>query len=187
MPMWGMAIAAAAGIAKSELIDKPKAEKRRQFEAEKERWSPWTGQHGQYVSDPDSIGAGLQYGAVGAQIGQGYNQQQEDKKLSESLRGYYDRQGNMGKEFKAAGGAGDTMQKPGTTLEPDVSATPGRSPASANAEPAWFYGDNPSPYAQPSKSMLGAQPDSTAGYKALYDSGVNPDAPSYFKSPNPWR
>lgn len=57
-------------------------------------------------------------------------------------------------------------------------------PGARASEPSWFFGDNPAPYSQPAMgSMYGAQPDSTSGYKSLYDSGKSGDAESYFHSP----
>lgn len=69
-PLTLAAIMAAVGVGKSELIDRPQAERQRKMEAAKARWSPWTGIAPGSVKEPDAFGAALQGGLTGAMMGQ---------------------------------------------------------------------------------------------------------------------
>lgn len=51
--------------------NKAEADKQRNFESVKEAMSPWTGQHGNYVANPNAMGTMIQGGLTGAQFGQG--------------------------------------------------------------------------------------------------------------------
>jgi hypothetical protein len=66
----------AAGVLKSEAIDRPAADRKRKAEAAKTRYSPWTGMQGSNVDDPDSVGSGMNWGMAGATLGQSMDQQQ---------------------------------------------------------------------------------------------------------------
>lgn len=78
-----MVAAAAIGIAKSEFIDRPKEERQRKLAAETQRYSPWTGLQAGGVQEADPLGSALAFGATGAQISNGMQQQQINNKLAE--------------------------------------------------------------------------------------------------------
>jgi hypothetical protein len=69
MPITGLALATIAGLAKSEIIDKPKAERQRKLAAETQRWSPWTGLKAGAIQEADPFGTALQFGSTGAMMG----------------------------------------------------------------------------------------------------------------------
>ncbi len=71
MALTGLAIAAAIGLAKSELVDKPKEQRQRKLASETQRNSPWTGLQANPIQEADPIGTAMQFGATGAQIGAG--------------------------------------------------------------------------------------------------------------------
>lgn len=68
---WGLGIGAGVGLLKNELLDKPQAAIQNKLEAEKERYSPWTHQHGNNVAAPNPFDAALKYGATGALMARG--------------------------------------------------------------------------------------------------------------------
>lgn len=177
MPILGLAIAAAVGVAKGELVDKPKEERKRKLEAEKERWSPWTGVHGQDVNEHDTVGNALQFGAAGAQMGAAINKDKADAALKKSMTGYYDRQGNWGNPMETKAGpdmAGGPMDNSGQKpISPDISEEPMQ--LASKPRSGWLG-------QYPTKPM----PNPTDAYKSLYDSGINPDAPYQDPSQNPW-
>jgi hypothetical protein len=69
-PITLAAILGATGLAKSELIDRPKEERQRKVAAETLRWSPWTGITPAGIKEADPFGSALQGAAVGAMVGQ---------------------------------------------------------------------------------------------------------------------
>lgn len=71
MALTGLAIAAAIGLAKSEMVDKPKEDRQRKLAAETQRNSPWTGLKAGNIQEADPWGTAMQYGATGAQMGAG--------------------------------------------------------------------------------------------------------------------
>lgn len=68
---WGLGIGAGVGLLKNEFIDKPQNAIQNKLEATKERYSPWTGQHGTYTAPPNPFDAALKYGATGALMARG--------------------------------------------------------------------------------------------------------------------
>ena len=71
-PLTIAAIASLAGMGLGALKgseDQKAWKKQTEIEAEKERWSPWTGVHGQSSAQPGMIGPVLQGGLSGAMIG----------------------------------------------------------------------------------------------------------------------
>lgn len=80
MALTGLAIAAAIGLAKSELVDRPKEQRQRKLAGETQRLSPWTGLQAGQIQEADPIGTAMQFGATGAMMGQGY----EASKLNEA-------------------------------------------------------------------------------------------------------
>lgn len=69
MALTGLLIAAAAGAAKSKLIDEPQADRARKLASETQRYSPWTHLKANPVQEPNMLGTAMQYGAAGAQMG----------------------------------------------------------------------------------------------------------------------
>ena len=64
-----------AGLLKSELIDRPQANKQRQLAATTAALSPWTGMTPTMPDEANPLGSMLQGGLAGAQIGQGMQAQ----------------------------------------------------------------------------------------------------------------
>lgn len=81
LPVW-MAL---AGVAKSELIDKPKEERQRKLAAETQRYSPWTGLKANAIQEADPFGTALQFGATGASMSAAQQQADLDKALTDRL------------------------------------------------------------------------------------------------------
>jgi hypothetical protein len=63
-----------AGLLKSELIDRPQANKQRQLAATTAELSPWTGMTPTMPNEANPLGSMLQGGLAGAQIAQGMQQ-----------------------------------------------------------------------------------------------------------------
>jgi hypothetical protein len=62
-------IGAGTGLVKSELIDRPKANKQRKLSATQTELSPWTGRAGGPVDEADPWGAMLKGAGTGASMG----------------------------------------------------------------------------------------------------------------------
>ncbi len=84
MSWWAVGMAV-AGLAKSELIDRPAAEKQRKLAAKTQELSPWTGMEAAPVKEADPFGSGLQFGATGAAIGSAKAAAAADKALADRL------------------------------------------------------------------------------------------------------
>lgn len=69
-PLTLAAVMGAAGLAKSELIDRPREERQRKQAAITARWSPWTGMAPNAIREADPFGSAIQGGLAGAMIGQ---------------------------------------------------------------------------------------------------------------------
>lgn len=69
-PLIVAAIMAAAGALKSEMVDRPAEARKRKQSAEAERWSYFTGKHGDPVKETDTFGTAMQYGMGGMGIGE---------------------------------------------------------------------------------------------------------------------
>ena len=69
MALTAMAIGAALGLAKSELVDQPAAAKQRELAAATQKYSPWTGLKADPVANPNPFDSMLQYGSAGAMMG----------------------------------------------------------------------------------------------------------------------
>ena len=86
---WVAVGVAAVGMAKSEFIDRPAAERQRKLAAQTELYSPWTGMKAGKINEPDTFGAGLKYGATGAMIGNSLADQSIDQeKALENTSGF---------------------------------------------------------------------------------------------------
>lgn len=68
---WVMvAVGVGTGVAKSELVDRPKEDRQRKLAAATQRYSPWTGLKAQPVQEADPFGSALQGGMAGATFAQ---------------------------------------------------------------------------------------------------------------------
>lgn len=83
-PLALMAIMAAVGAAKSELVDRPKEKRQRRLAATTEQFSPWTGKQSQPIQEADPLGSAMQYGATGAMMGSNMENAEAEKKLMEA-------------------------------------------------------------------------------------------------------
>lgn len=82
--MLPLLLGAGAGLLKSELVDKPRANKERELAARTAELSPWTGMSPTMPEEANPMGSMLQGGLAGAQLGQGLqaaNQQEEMLKM----------------------------------------------------------------------------------------------------------
>jgi hypothetical protein len=68
--MLPLLIGAGAGLLKSELIDRPQADRQRKLAATTAALSPWTGMTPEMPQEANPLGSMLQGGLAGAQIGQ---------------------------------------------------------------------------------------------------------------------
>lgn len=121
----------AAGILKSEAIDRPAADRKRKAEAAKTRYSPWTGMQGSSVDDPDTVGAGMNWGMAGAGMGQAMGQQELMQGMATKQGALLDSQ--IGLNNARAGAAGGGVAP---SLYGDI---PRKSPAGANP---WNLGND---------------------------------------------
>ena len=79
-------IGAGVGLAKSELIDRPKEARQRKVNAEIMRWSPWTGMQGEAVNPADPFGSSLTYGLTGYSLGQNAQAAAKSKDAAEAAK-----------------------------------------------------------------------------------------------------
>jgi hypothetical protein len=176
---WGLAIGAAVGLAKEQLVDKPKEDKARTLAAATQKWSPWTGLQAQPIPLADPFGSALQFGATGAQMKEGMDQANTNAALKSSMTNYFNKQGDMatGSNPTASfspGGASGTDDMPAPNAAPPMGSMPGVQ----------------------SKGMLGTKaamnsvPGMMNGYQpntlTPYDLDVNPDASFQDPRQNPW-
>lgn len=90
-------VMAGLGLAKSELIDRPREEEQRRRAAITARWSPWTGMAPGGIQTADPLGSAMEAGLTGAMLSQ--NQQKLDAAKTKDLT-----------EANLAGGSGSTSQ-----------------------------------------------------------------------------
>jgi hypothetical protein len=114
-PLAMMAIGAALGAAKSELSDRPKAEKQRKLEAEKARYSGWTGMQPGAVQEADLFGNALSGGLTGASMAQGMQNQDAWNSFLQGQSGGGAAQGTSPYYFMQNGNQG-MSQNPGTGM-----------------------------------------------------------------------
>lgn len=88
---------AGMGLAKSELVDRPREERQRRQAAITARWSPWTGMAPGAIQEADPFGSAMEAGLTGAMLSQ--NQQKLDAAKAKDLA-----------EIPLTGGAGTTAQ-----------------------------------------------------------------------------
>lgn len=83
------------GLAKSELVDRPKENRQRHLAAETQRYSPWTGLQAGAIKEADPLGSALQYGTTAGSMYSGFKSAQASDKLTNAMSDYY-KQGGMG-------------------------------------------------------------------------------------------
>ena len=96
-------IMAGLGLAKSELVDRPREERQRRQAAITARWSPWTGMAPGGIQEADPLGSAMEAGLTGAMLSQ--NQQKLDAADAAAAAKAKD-----AAEANLAGGAGVTSQ-----------------------------------------------------------------------------
>jgi hypothetical protein len=79
IPLWAALMA--AGVAKSELIDRPKEERQRKLAATTQELSPWTGMQANQIQEADTFGAALQGGTSGLAMGQSMDSADKAREL----------------------------------------------------------------------------------------------------------
>lgn len=84
-PLTMMAIMGALGVAKSELIDRPKEKRQRKLASETEAFSPWTGKSAGAIQEADPFGQALQFGATGASMGSNLQKSKLDGAMADRL------------------------------------------------------------------------------------------------------
>jgi hypothetical protein len=77
------AIGAGIGLAKSELVDRPREERQRKQAGEIMKWSPWTGMAPNAVKEADPFGSALTTGLTGLMVGQATQNPQAAKDVAE--------------------------------------------------------------------------------------------------------
>jgi hypothetical protein len=80
-----IALLAGAGLAKSELVDRPREQEQRRQASITARWSPWTGMSPNAIQYADPFGSAIQGGLTGAMLSQ--NQQKLDAGTADSTSG----------------------------------------------------------------------------------------------------
>lgn len=90
-------VMAGLGLAKSELVDRPREERQRRQAAITARWSPWTGMAPGAIQEADPLGSAMEAGLTGAMLSQ--NQQKLDAGKAKDLA-----------EIPVTGGAGTSPQ-----------------------------------------------------------------------------
>jgi hypothetical protein len=102
-----MVAMAGAGLLKSELVDRPAADRQRKLAAQTQEYSPWTGLKAGAVKEADPIGSALAFGGAGAQVSNGLanqkiNQQMADAATAGAAKPNYN--------FNAGGGSWSPQQ-----------------------------------------------------------------------------
>lgn len=92
---WVIAGMAAAGLAKSEFIDAPKAERQRKLQGEIARYSPWTGMKPTPVKEADPFGSALEFGGTGAAMSHNMKLDDAQSKYYNAAAGSFDRGGGL--------------------------------------------------------------------------------------------
>lgn len=194
MALTGMAVMAALALAKNQLIDQPAADRKRKYEATTAALSPWTGMKSQFVDDPNAIGAVIGGAGAGAAMGSEISK----SNLNDSLAG---NPAISGATAESPLGGDAMSAKLGAQASDFSKSVPSSwSGVSANektsVDPAWFYGNSPSKYSQPSLSSPvdpNAQPDWMSmknpvdKYKTLHQAGLSEKNPEDAWQINPFK
>ena len=97
-------VMAGLGLAKSELIDRPREERQRQQAANTMRYSPWTGMAPNAVQEADPFGSAIQGGLTGAMLSQNQQKLNTEKTLADAKL-------KDAAEVNLTGGAGASPQQ----------------------------------------------------------------------------
>jgi hypothetical protein len=84
-PLSGALIFGGGSLLKHFFFDKPRADRMRTAEAEKERYSPWTGHQEQAIDEPNLGGSMIQGGTAGAMLGANVEAAKAQSKLMDRL------------------------------------------------------------------------------------------------------
>lgn len=193
MALTGMAVMAALALAKNQMIDQPAADRKRKYEANTAALSPWTGMKSEYVQDPNAIGAMIGGAGAGAALGSQISQ----SNLTDSLAGNPAISG-ADASTNSLGGT-DMSAKLGSQASDFSKSTPsswtGVSTSDPSTKDAWFYGQNPSPFTQPSMSSPMSPKDPAWAtlqnqgdkYKSLHAAGLSEKNPEDAWQINPFK
>jgi hypothetical protein len=121
-PLMAAGLMALAGLAKSELVDKPKEGRQREYAAKTLKYSPWTGLTPGAVEEADPLGTAMQWGTTGGQMASNMNMQEA----------YTNRMNTGGSPI----GYGKAIPEAGTREFPKLQPTPLMS---YNSSPWWSY------------------------------------------------
>lgn len=188
MAFTGLAIAAALALAKDKLVDEPAAQRKRKLAAATDRYSPWTGQHGGQVNDPNYIGDAMSAGATGAMIGQGIT---NSNAQNDFLKGMTPSSGvdpNL-KDSNSFMAGQNPYEGANAKLNADAGLkTGGYSNSSLNSaptdeKPSWFFGNGPRNEAAGSlgSTEMQAKLDKMKDpYATLTANGIDPNPPSSY-------
>ena len=80
-------IGAGIGLAKNEIVDKPREKRERELAAKTAMYSPWTGMTPNAVKESDAFGTALQGGLAGFQLGQGAQTQNMQNQYMQNMMG----------------------------------------------------------------------------------------------------
>lgn len=75
-----------AGLLKSELVDRPQANRERQLAATTAALSPWTGLTPSMPNEANPFGSLMQGGLAGAQLGQGMQKQAQEQEMLDMFK-----------------------------------------------------------------------------------------------------
>lgn len=193
-----MGLMAALALAKNQMIDQPAADRKRKYESQTAALSPWTGMKSEFVQDPNAIGAVIGGAGAGAAMGS----QMADTNLANSLAKNPEISGvasDVSPGDSMAGKIGDQASSFSDQMNKSVDSSARSSfsnPAAGSSwsdvsaekpQEAWFYGQNPSPYSQPSLSSPATSDSYGKKYKSILDAGLSPESPESKWQINPFK
>lgn len=163
MPWIPLVVGAAIGMAQAQQKQENEG-KDRNAEAIKERYSPWTGQHGERVEHTDVLGTVAGGAAAGAQFGQNAQAAQDQHAFME--KGYSPYTG-FGPGAKAMNGptlsnTGSASTIYGAGLSPDQAVN-------GYGKKGTFWGDNP--YGSSGETAAASPYSATGNYASTYPKG----------------
>lgn len=103
MNPWALAaIMMGAGIAKSEMLDRPREQRQRKLAGITAQYSPWTGMTPDMPKETDTFGAGMQAGTTGYMLGQTAQANAQNQGLIDAQKDYYNSMALQNKNAMAA-------------------------------------------------------------------------------------
>lgn len=186
MALTGLAIGAALGLVKNQ-IEQQAAAKKRQYEASVAAYSPWTGLKSEYVQDPNLAANVLLGGGSGAAMGSNIAKDSAETDLMKSLASNPTVSGSTAGSLGGLDMSSKLSDKASDFSKSVPSAWTGVDKKAE--DPAWFYGNSPSKFSQPSQgSGLGPNPnDRAVKYKSILDAGLSPENPEDYWKINPFK